>query len=509
MNLSLSHSLLAPQRFVDNIGMYRLVSGSLATLAGLSVVFGFIGWLPYSGQSQLLALVLAVAVALFLNIVTAKASGIPANHESAIITALILFFLVIPGETVMANWPLVAAVAIGIMSKFTLVYKKQHFLNPAAFGAAALSVPGLYVFSWWVGNPTLFIPLVVLGGLVVLKVRKWTPVLCFLSVGLLTFLIEAVRYGDSVETILQTYFMSWPVLFLGFYMLTEPFTMPPTKSAQAAYGVLVGFLVNTALFAPLFSMTPELALLIGNVAVAPLRLRQKLHLTLIEKKEIAKNTFEFVFKKPKGFTFIAGQYIEWMLPHSNPDHKGIRRYFTIGSSPTESTVRAAMKIEDTPSSFKQALRSLDMNGIAIGSQLAGDFVLPKNTSKKLGFIAGGIGVTPFRSHIQFMIDADKTFDSILFYGNNSTGEIAYESLFAKAAATFSFAVVHVISREAVEAPYERGYINAEIIKRRSPDYCERIWYISGPPGMVRACKRELRSLRVPLKHIKTDFFSGA
>ena len=509
MIATLSHYIHTPQRFVDNIGMYRVVTGSLATLAGVSVLAGFIGWLPYSGQSQLLALLLALGVALLLNVVTAKVSRIPANHESAIITALILFFLVIPGESVIANWPLMAAVAIGIMSKFTIVYKKQHLLNPAAFGAAALSLSGLYVFSWWVGNPTLFIPLVILGSLVVLKVRKWTPVLCFLGVGLLTFAFEAVRYGDSVETIARTYFLSWPVLFLAFYMLTEPFTMPPTKATQAAYGVLVGFLVNTALFAPVLSMTPELALLIGNLAVAPLRLRQKLYLKLLEKKEIAKNTFEFAFKKPAGFNFVAGQYIEWMLPHTPHDRKGTRRYFTIASSPTESDVRAAMKIEDNPSSFKEALKSLDQAGVVIGSQLAGDFVLPKDTKTKLGFIAGGIGVTPFRSHVQYMLDSDKPFDTVLYYGNNSRAEIAYEALFQKAASSFAFSLVNVISKELVSAPYESGYVNREIIKRRSSDYLERTWYVSGPPGMVAACARELHSLGVPSKQIKKDFFSGA
>ncbi|HEY0964438.1 MAG TPA: hypothetical protein VGE31_01440, partial [Candidatus Paceibacterota bacterium] len=161
MSYNLSTILQAPQNFVDNIGMYRVVSGALGILAAVSVLCGFLGYLPYSGIDQLAALMLALGVGLGLNLLIAAITKIPANHESAIITALILFFLVIPGTSIAENWPLAAAVAIGIFSKYLLAFKKQHVMNPAAFGAAALSLPGLYIFSWWVGNPTLFVVLLV------------------------------------------------------------------------------------------------------------------------------------------------------------------------------------------------------------------------------------------------------------------------------------------------------------------------------------------------------------
>ena len=497
------------QKFVDNAGMYRLVSGALGTLALISIAFGFLGWLPYSGLSQIFSLALALLVALLFNISLAWILRIPANHESAVITALILFFLAVPSDDIFATWPIVAAVTIAIASKYIIAYKKQHFINPAAFGAAALSITGLYTFSWWAANPTLFIPLVVLGVFVVTKVRKWVPIFAFVGVSLIIYMAESMSYGDAFGASLSTFFFSWPTLFLAFFMLTEPFTMPGKKDAQFLYGGLVGFLSNTTIFASMIAITPESALVVANVAMMPWRLRQKLHLALEERHKLAKDTYEFVFKKPKGFNFTAGQYLEWMLPHQSADSHGIRRYFTIASSPTEPVLRVAMKITEQHSSYKEALTMLDVNQRLIGSQLAGDFVLPKKKDAKLGFIAGGIGVTPFRSHLKYMIDTDKPFDTVLYYGNNSTDEIAYETLFQKAASTFAFLVVNVISKEPVSAPYESGYISAEIIKRRSPDYLERTWYISGPPGMVAACARELRSLGVLNKHIKKDFFSGA
>lgn len=505
----ISKPYTAVQTFVDNIGMYRLVSGSLGILAALSILFGFTGMLAYSGLSQLFSLSIALLTALIVNYLVAVVLKIPANHESAVITALILFFLAIPEENIFAVWPLAAAVAIGILSKYVLVIKKQHFLNPAAFGAAALSVTGLYTFSWWASNPTLFIPLFILGVLIVMKVRKWVPVAGLVGVGFIIYLAEAMSYGDAITSATKTFLLSWPTLFLAFFMLTEPFTMPARKETQFLYGGIVGFLSNTSMFTGFLSMTPELALVIGNIVMLPARLRQKLFLHLQTKRLIAKDTYEFEFKKPHGFTFIAGQYLEWMLPHQKPDHKGIRRYFTIASSPTEPAIRLAMKMPPTPSSYKQALNSLDVGKVVIASQLAGDFLLPEDVDTKLSFIAGGIGVTPFSSHVKYMIDSDKAHDTTLYYCTNTVAELAYGELWAEAQQKLALTYVPVVAKEEVGLPYEKGYVTAEMIKRRTPDYAERTWYISGPPGMVNAYEKLLSEIGVKGSRIKTDFFPGA
>lgn len=505
----ISKPIILTQEFVDNIGMYRLVSGALSVLAFISIGYGFMGWLPYSGLSQIFSLTVALLVALLLNIIVAAMLQVPANHESAVITALILFFLALPEENIFAIWPLILAVSIAVVSKYVFVIKKQHFLNPAAFGAAVVSITGLYSFSWWVANPSLFIPLLVLGILVVMKIRKWVPVLGLVSVGLIVYLAEAIRYGDPILSAVNTFFLSWPVLFLAFFMLTEPFTMPAKKDAQFLYGGLVGFFANTSMFSAFVLMSPELALIIGNVLMLPARLRQKLFLTLQTKNQIATDTFEFVFKKPNGFSFAAGQYLEWMLPHEKSDNRGARRYFTIASSPTEPDVKVAMKITKNRSTYKSALEGLDIGQTIIASQLAGDFLLPHDTQTKLGFIAGGIGVTPFRSHTQYMMDSDKKHDTVLYYCSNTKAEIAYQDTFLKAAHELEFVFVPVIRDEIVEAPAESGYLTIDILKRHTPDYQERTWYISGPPRMVNAYRKLLSTAGVKRNNIKTDFFSGA
>lgn len=254
-------------------------------------------------------------------------------------------------------------------------------------------------------------------------------------------------------------------------------------------------------------MTPELALVLGNILFFPATLRRKLIVPLVKVYEVAKNTFEFSFAKPAGVRFIAGQYMEWMLPHPRPDSRGVRRYFTIASAPAEETLRIAVRFGETMSSYKQALKQMQLGDTVIASQLAGDFTLPEDTTKKLAFVAGGIGITPFMSHLSDMQLGGNKFETVLFYGNNTEAEIAYRDQLQAFSHTLPLKTVHVIAKEVVPA-YEHGYLNKEMIEKYAPDYQERFWYVSGPPGMVNAYKKLLQEMKVPHRQIVCDFFPG-
>lgn len=498
------------QHHLDQIAMYRIVTIGLTTLVICSLVLSLFGAIAYSFTEQLASLLVALTVAVVLNVGFAKLLKVPANHESAIITALIIFFLIIPGFTWAEQWQIAAVTAVAIASKFLLVHRRQHIFNAAAFGAAFFSIQGnfdspLYIEAgWWVATPQLFWPLLIVGTLVVMKIRKWTPVLWSLGVGFLVYLFEAWRLDLGLVDSIPLFFTSWPALFLAFFMLTEPFTMPPTKQLQAAYGALVGALTSTAVFAPWFTTSPELALLVGNLVFWPATLRQKLYLPLLEKQEIAKATWEFIFKKPAGTTFVAGQYLEWMLPHDAADNRGLRRYFTIASAPSEDVIRLAVRFEGEESStYKKALMDMQPGDEIIASQRAGDFLWPENKSVKLGLIAGGIGITPFRSHLEAHRNSDIAKNTTLYYCNNTYEDIAYKDYFDNLETN----VVHVLSKEERDG-YEYGYLDADMIKRNTPDYRERTWFISGSPGLVNAAGNTLRALGVPKKQIVKDFFPG-
>jgi ferredoxin-NADP reductase len=151
---------------------------------------------------------------------------------------------------------------------------------------------------------------------------------------------------------------------------------------------------------------------------------------------------------------------------------------------------------------------LDHGQEIIVSQLAGDFTLPKNVDTKLGFIAGGIGVTPFSSHLSWMNDSGKQYNTRLYYCANTVGELAFKEEFDSMSQQMPVITIPVIAKETVQPPHESGFVTIEMLARRTPDYKQRTWYISGPPGMVNAYKKLLKESGVPRKQIKTDFFPG-
>jgi ferredoxin-NADP reductase len=171
------------------------------------------------------------------------------------------------------------------------------------------------------------------------------------------------------------------------------------------------------------------------------------------------------------------------------------------------------------SSFKKELISLKRGDILVASQLAGEFVLPRNKKKKLVFIAGGIGITPFRSMIKYLIDTDGANnvsiaggnkvtkrDIILFYSNKRAEDVVYEEVFSEAATKLGIKTIYAIT-DRDSAGYT-GPINVDMLTSEVPDYEEGYFYISGPHSMVVGFKETLERLGVRKSHIKIDYFPG-
>ena len=142
-------------------------------------------------------------------------------------------------------------------------------------------------------------------------------------------------------------------------------------------------------------------------------------------------------------------------------------------------------------------------------QLAGEFTLPKDPGQKLAFIAGGIGVTPFRSMVKDLMDRGEPRDIVMFYGNNKADEIAYSDIFDAAEATIGLRNVYAVAESgAASQGFHQGFIDKALIARTVPDFRERMFYLSGPRSMVVRFENVLGELGVPWTHIKTDFFPG-
>lgn len=220
--------------------------------------------------------------------------------------------------------------------------------------------------------------------------------------------------------------------------------------------------------------------------------------------DTASNIKTFVFIPQKPVRYTAGQFIELTIPHDTPDNRGTRRWFTLSSSPTEDYVSITTKFAGTPiasesSSFKKALFALQPGSEIMMSSPMGDFVLPKDTSKPLVFIAGGIGVTPMRSMIKYMVDAKDQRTVHLIYAANNISEVAFDELFAGAQIRYT----KVLKTPPDNWNGETGTLNAEKIMQLAGSI-DQVFYISGPEPMVEAIEKSLKGVGV--RNIIGDFF---
>lgn len=503
--------LKAIDNFLNKTTMYRTILYYLEFLLGAAFVLSFFGLLPFTPLALLISTTVIVSVCWVVNTAFSFVFDAPANVESTFITALILALIVTPANPnqYALNLSLIAWVAVWAMaSKFFFAIHQKHLFNPAAFAVALTAFTINQSASWWVGTTSMAAFVVVGGILLVRKLRRADLVLSFfITAALAMFVFGAARGGDAM-LIARRVLLDSPLFFFSFVMITEPLTTPPTRMLRIFYGVIVGILFTPELhLGPIYS-TPELALLLGNLysyAVSP---KFKLILKLKERVRITPTVYDFVFSANMPLTFKPGQYLEWTLGHYRPDSRGNRRYFTIASSPTEHDVRLGVKFYDAPSSFKKALAFMRVGDELVASQLSGDFTLPQNSHEKLAFIAGGIGVTPFRSMTKYLIDRSEKRNIILFYSNRTAEEVAYKDIFDEAAAKLGIKTVYAVTEGVLPEWANPGFITKEMIMREVPDYKERTFYISGPKVMVDAFHAMLKEMDVKSSKIKTDFFPG-
>ena len=496
---------------LDRITMYRLVLYVLIGLLGMAAILAYFKLLPFSPLSLLASTLFLVIMCWAMNAILAHVFEVPTNIESAYITALILALIINPAQSPSDIQFLGWAAILAMSSKYILALYKKHVFNPAAIAVVITSfVPGDSA-SWWIGTASM-LPVVLLGGwLVVRKLRQEDMLWSFCVAALMSVCIMTFVQRRTVFTELNQLFVRSPLFFFASIMLTEPLTAPPTKILRRLYAVLTGILFIPQIHIGSIYSTPELVLIVGNVFSYIVSPKQKILLKLRRKIRMAPDIVDFVFKPSQKLAFLPGQYMEFTLAHPHPDSRGNRRYFTLASSPTEDTVHLGVRFYQHSSSFKKALYRMDASTQIVGAQIAGDFTLPSNSKQKLVFIAGGIGITPFRSMLKYLLDVRERRDIVLFYANRAAHEIVYKDVLSTAQAKLGIKTFFTLTDTAAiprNWPGLVGRISEQMILQAVPDYQERIFYLSGPPDMVRGYEHVLKNMQVKNDHIKKDFFPG-
>lgn len=232
---------------------------------------------------------------------------------------------------------------------------------------------------------------------------------------------------------------------------------------------------------------------------------------LTGKQEIAKGTWVLRLSKPEGFRFVAGQAVYVSLPGlERPDASGQVRTFSIASAPGDGELEIAIRLTDT--SFKRYLTSADIGAAVQVEGPYGDLALHADAHRPAVLLAGGIGVTPFRSMVLDAVNRALPHRLFLFYSNRKPEDAAFiDELRELEKENQQFTLIPTFTEgEAVQQgnAVEHGYITAEMIAKHVGDLAAPIFYVAGPPAMVSAMEGVLKSAGVDQRNVHAEKFAG-
>lgn len=234
-------------------------------------------------------------------------------------------------------------------------------------------------------------------------------------------------------------------------------------------------------------------------------------LPLIDRQEVAEDTMMFTLDRSQvEYVFTAGQYANFALV--NPpyrDNEGGDRDFSIASAPeNEEIIQFASRMRDT--AFKNSLKELPLGSPITVSRAMGHFTLHPNASQPAVFLAGGIGITPFRSIVTSALIKQLPYELWLFYSNRTKAATTFATdLVALAEQYKNFKLFMTLTDDnEVSAPFSRGRITPEVIQSSGLWFEDAVFYTAGPPAMTEGMRDMLLAMGIPEMAIRTEDFAG-
>ncbi len=244
-----------------------------------------------------------------------------------------------------------------------------------------------------------------------------------------------------------------------------------------------------------------------STSAAPLGFMCKLK----DRVEVAKDTLAFRIEKPAGWTFQAGQYLDMtLLDPPETDSEGNVRSFSIASAPHEATLMVATRMRDT--AFKRVFKKMPLGTEVMIEPPSGDLILHQDATRPAVFLAGGIGITPFRSMVHWAAEQKLPHRIVLFYSNRRPEDAPFladlQSLEKDNPNYNLIATMTEIEQSPQVWHGETGFIDQAMLERHLKDAASPIYYIAGPPDMVKALQEMLRKAGVKNDDIRAEEFAG-
>jgi ferredoxin-NADP reductase len=232
---------------------------------------------------------------------------------------------------------------------------------------------------------------------------------------------------------------------------------------------------------------------------------------LIGRELVAERTMAFRFAKPAEWSYRAGQFVDiTLLDPPETDAEGNTRGFSISSAPSENVIMITTRLRDT--AFKRVLQRMPLGSLVKVEGPFGDLRL-HHADRPAVLLAGGIGITPFRSILVETIAAGSLpYRVVLFHANRRPEDAAFADEFRTLERTdpnLTFVPTMTAMTGSMQTwSGERGHIDAAMLRRHLDAVVDPIFYVAGPPGMVQALRTVLVASGVDEDDIRTEEFTG-
>jgi ferredoxin-NADP reductase len=230
--------------------------------------------------------------------------------------------------------------------------------------------------------------------------------------------------------------------------------------------------------------------------------------TVAEKREVAQGTLLVLFAVDDYPDYRPGAYFWVELPdRGHADEKGLRRHISLVTSPTEAgVVGLATRLRDT--AFKRTLAELEVGAEVEVEEPKGSFLLPDDTDADYVFVAGGIGITVFRSMLRYIADTGLPYRVTLVYSNRDRESAAFlDELEELERRIDGLRVVLTMTDEAAWEGETRK-LDADVLSDLVGELGSKTFLVAGPPPMAEAVAESLLAAGVRDERVRADKFSG-
>ena len=136
-------------------------------------------------------------------------------------------------------------------------------------------------------------------------------------------------------------------------------------------------------------------------------------------------------------------------------------------------------------------------------------VLSSDREQGMGYvlIAGGVGITPLYSMCQTMAERGDVRPVLLFYGARNYEDLTFREELETLKEEMNLQVIYILSEPEAEWVGERGFIDANILRRYLPKQYRRfVYFICGPEPLMNAMETALPELGIPLEKVLSERF---